>query len=249
MPKVALFITCLTDQFYPHVGVAVTKILQHFGCDVEFPQSQTCCGQPFFNNGFQPQAAQLAKRMIEIFQPYPYVVTPSGSCCAMVREQYHELFHNDPQWNAPMEQLRSKTYEFVEFLDKILKVDLHQFSLPSPREITYHYTCHLRGIGVKDEGARLLKQIGNVQFKPLEKTDQCCGFGGTFAIKYPAISGAIVEDKINCIAATGAKTVICNDAGCTMNISGMCHRRSVPAGVKHIAELMAEAMKIPTDRW
>jgi L-lactate dehydrogenase complex protein LldE len=148
-----------------------------------------------------------------------------------------------------MEQLRSKTYEFVEFLDKILKVDLHQFSLPSPREITYHYTCHLRGIGVKDEGARLLKQIGNVQFKPLEKTDQCCGFGGTFAIKYPAISGAIVEDKINCIAATGAKTVICNDAGCTMNISGMCHRRSVPAGVKHIAELMAEAMKIPTDRW
>ena len=247
--RVALFITCLTDQFYPHVGVAVTKILQHFGCDVEFPQSQTCCGQPFFNNGFQPQAAQLAKRMIEIFQPYPYVVTPSGSCCAMVREQYHELFHNDPQWNAPMEQLRSKTYEFVEFLDKILKVDLHQFSLPSPREITYHYTCHLRGIGVKDEGARLLKQIGNVQFKPLEKTDQCCGFGGTFAIKYPAISGAIVEDKINCIAATGAKTVICNDAGCTMNISGMCHRRSVPAGVKHIAELMAEAMKIPTDRW
>jgi L-lactate dehydrogenase complex protein LldE len=249
MPKVALFITCLTDQFYPHVGVAVTKILQHFGCDVEFPQAQTCCGQPFFNNGFQPQAAQLAKRMIEIFQPYPYVVTPSGSCCAMVREQYHELFHNDPQWNAPMEQLRSKTYEFVEFLDKILKVDFHQFSLPDPREITYHYTCHLRGIGVKDEGARLLKQIGNVQFKPLEKTDQCCGFGGTFAIKYPAISGAIVEDKINCIAATGAKTVICNDAGCTMNISGMCHRRNVQAGVKHIAELMAEAMKIPTDRW
>ncbi len=187
--------------------------------------------------------------MIEIFQPYPYVVTPSGSCCAMVREQYHELFHNDPQWNAPMEQLRSKTYEFVEFLDKILKVDFHQFSLPAPREITYHYTCHLRGIGVKDEGARLLKQIGNVQFKPLEKTDQCCGFGGTFAIKYPAISGAIVEDKINCIAATGAKTVICNDAGCTMNISGMCHRRNVPAGVKHIAELMAEAMKIPTDQW
>ena len=249
MPKVALFITCLSDQFYPHVGVAVTKILQHFGCDVEFPQAQTCCGQPFFNNGFQPQAAQLAKRMIEIFQPYPYVVTPSGSCCAMVREQYHELFHNDPQWNAPMEQLRSKTFEFVEFLDKILKVDFQQFSLPAPREITYHFTCHLRGIGVKDEGARLLKQIGNVQFKPLEKTDQCCGFGGTFAVKYPAISGAIVEDKVNCIAATGAKTVICNDAGCTMNISGMCHRHNVPAGVKHIAELMAEAMKIPTDRW
>jgi L-lactate dehydrogenase complex protein LldE len=249
MPQVALFITCLTDQFYPHVGVAVTKILERFGCEVQFPKAQTCCGQPFFNNGFQPQARELATRMIEIFQPYPYVVTPSGSCCAMVREQYHELFHGDPQWQSPMEQLRAKTYEFVEFLDKVLKVDFHQFSLPSPREITYHYTCHLRGIGVHDEGARLLKQVGNVQFKPLEKTDQCCGFGGTFAIKYPAISGAIVEDKVACIAATGAGTVICNDAGCTMNISGMCHRRGVTTRVKHIAELMAEAMGIATDSW
>ena len=187
--------------------------------------------------------------MIEIFQSYPYVVTPSGSCCAIVRKQYHELLHGDPQWQKPMNELRSKTYEFVEFLDKVLKVDFQQFKLPAPREITYHYTCHLRGIGVKDEGARLLRQIGNVEFKPMEKTDQCCGFGGTFAVKYPAISGAIVEDKINCIALTGAQTVICNDAGCTMNISGMCHRRGVAAGVKHIAELMAEAMGIPTDQW
>lgn len=249
MPRVALFITCLTDQFYPHVGVAVTKILEHFGCQVVFPQAQTCCGQPFFNNGFPSEARALATRMIEIFQPYPHIVTPSGSCCAMVREQYHELLHDDPHWQKPMNELRTKTYEFVEFLDKILKVDFQQFKLPAKREITYHYTCHLRSIGVKDEGARLLRQIGNVEFKPMEKTDQCCGFGGTFAVKYPAISGAIVEDKINCIARTGAQTVICNDAGCTMNISGMCHRHGVVTGVKHIAELMAEAMGIPTDQW
>jgi L-lactate dehydrogenase complex protein LldE len=249
MPKVALFITCLSDQFYPHVGVAITKILERFGCEVEFPRAQTCCGQPFFNNGFQPQARELAKRMVEVFKPYSYVVTPSGSCCAMVREQYHELFHGDAQWEHSIRELSAKTFEFVEFLDKILRVDFHQFSLPSPREITYHFTCHLRGIGVKDEGARLLTQIANVQFKPLEKTDQCCGFGGTFAVKYPAISGAIVEDKVNCIAATGAQTVICNDAGCTMNIAGMCHRRGVAANVRHIAELMAEAMGIATDRW
>jgi len=187
--------------------------------------------------------------MIEIFESYPYVVTPSGSCCAMVREQFHELLHSDQEWQKPMESLRAKTYEFVEFVDKILKVDFQQFSLPVPRDVAYHYTCHLRGIGVKDEGVRLLRQIGNVQFKPMEKTDQCCGFGGTFAIKYPAISGAIVEDKVNCIQATGADTLICNDAGCTMNISGMCHRRGMKTSVKHIAELMAEAMGIETAAW
>jgi L-lactate dehydrogenase complex protein LldE len=249
MLQVALFVTCLTDQFYPHVGVAVTKILERFGCEVRFPQTQTCCGQPFFNNGFHSEARELAKGMIEIFEPYPYVVTPSGSCCAMVREQYHELLHADPQWQKPMESLRAKTYEFVEFLDKVLKVDFRQFSLPEARDIAYHYTCHLRGIGVKDEGVRLLRQIGNVQFKPMDKTDQCCGFGGTFAIKYPAISGAIVDDKVNCIQATGANTLICNDAGCTMNISGMCHRRGMQTSVKHLAELMAEAMGIDVGAW
>jgi L-lactate dehydrogenase complex protein LldE len=249
MTQVALFITCLTDQFYPHVGVAIAKILEHFGCEVVFPQPQTCCGQPFFNNGFHPESRVLATRMIEIFQPYQYVVTPSGSCCAMVREQYHQLLHDDPEWQQPMDSLRSKTYEFVEFLDKVLKVDFHQFKLPARQEITYHYTCHLRGIGVKDEGVRLLRQIGNVEFKPMEKTDQCCGFGGTFAVKYPAISGAIVEDKVNCIARTGAQTVVCNDAGCTMNISGMCHRRGTQTQVKHIAQLMAEAMGIDSGAW
>ena len=126
---------------------------------------------------------------------------------------------------------------------------MSKLSLPRAEPITYHYTCHLRGIGVKDEGVRLMRQIGNVDYKPMEKTDQCCGFGGTFAVKYPAISGAIVEDKVNCIAATGAPTLICNDAGCTMNISGMCHRRGVGVQTKHIADLMAEAMGIDVTQW
>jgi L-lactate dehydrogenase complex protein LldE len=248
-PRVALFVTCLTDQFFPSVGVAVTKILEHFGCEVCFPKEQTCCGQPHFNNGFHPEARELAKRMIRIFEPFDYVVTPSGSCCAMVREQFHQLLSGDAQWNHAEQRLRSRTFEFVEFLDKILKVDLSQFKLPATQSVTYHYTCHLRGIGVKDEGMRLLGQIGNVDLRPMEKTDQCCGFGGTFAVKYPAISGAIVEDKINCIAKTGAATLICNDAGCTMNISGMCHRKGMETRVKHIAELMAEAMRISLDAW
>jgi L-lactate dehydrogenase complex protein LldE len=247
--NVALFITCLTDQFYPHIGVAVTKILEHFGCKVHFPREQTCCGQPFFNNGFHDESRELAKRFIQIFEPCEYIVTPSGSCCAMVREQFEFLLKNDHAWEHGLHQVTSRTYEFVEFLDKVLKVDFSQFNLPKPQPITYHYTCHLRGIGVKDEGVKLLKQIGGVDFKPLEKTDQCCGFGGTFAVKYPAISGAIVEDKADCIAATSADTVICNDAGCTMNISGMLHRRNQPTKVRHIAEIMAEAMGIELHKW
>jgi L-lactate dehydrogenase complex protein LldE len=247
---VALFITCLTDQFYPQVGIAVTKILERFGCRVRFPRAQTCCGQPFYNNGFQDEARDLAKRLIEVFEPYVlaggYIVTPSGSCCAMVREQFEQLLGQDHAWHHGVHRVASRTYEFVEFLDKVLKVDLATLKLPTPQTVSYHYTCHLRGLGVKDEGVRLLRQIGGVDFRPLEKTDQCCGFGGTFAVKYPEISGAIVEDKTQCIAATGAQTLVCNDAGCTMNISGMCHRQGVKTQVRHIAELMADAMGLDT---
>ena len=246
---VALFITCLTDQFYPRVGVAVTKILEHYGCRVSFPETQTCCGQPFYNNGFHPEARELAKRMVEIFEPYDYVVTPSGSCCAMVREHFPHLLHEEHAWEHGMHKLTSRTYEFVEFLDKVLKVDLSKLSLAQPETLTYHYTCHLRGIGVKDEGVKLLCQLGNVDFRPMEKTDQCCGFGGTFAVKYPAISGAMVEDKVNCITATGAAVTVCNDAGCTMNISGMCHRQGMDVRTRHFAEVMAEAMGIDIQGW
>jgi L-lactate dehydrogenase complex protein LldE len=251
MPKktVALFVTCLTDQFYPHVGIAVTKVLEHYGCDVVFPEQQTCCGQPFYNNGYPEQTKELAKRMVEIFEPFEYVVTPSGSCCAMVREHFPHLFHGDHAWESGVHRITSRTFEFVEFLDKVLKVDLSALRLPEPETLTYHYTCHLRGIGVKDEGVRLLKQMGNVEFRAMEKTDQCCGFGGTFAVKYPAISGAIVEDKVKCIQATAAATTICNDAGCTMNISGMCNRAGVKTRVRHIAELMCEALGMDCAGW
>jgi len=244
--KVALFITCLTDQYYPKVGVAVVKILEKLGCEVVFPGDQTCCGQPFYNNGFHDDARDLAKRFIKIFEPFDYIVSPSGSCCAMVREQFHELFHKDPEWEKPSDAVRHKTYEFIEFLDKILKVDAASLGLKLPEagSFTYHYTCHQRGLGMKEESVNLLKQIEGVNFVPLEKTDQCCGFGGTFAIKYPAISGAIVEDKVQCIEKTGAATTICNDAGCTMNIAGMCNRAGVKTNVRHLAEVIAEAMGI-----
>jgi len=243
-PKVALFVTCLTDQFYPRVGIAVAKVLENLGCRVEFPLEQTCCGQPFFNNGFKAETEPLAKRMIELFGPYDFVVTPSGSCCAMLREHYPELLKGQRPWEAAAVRLAERSFEFVEFLDRALRVDFSKLKLPETQSITYHYTCHLRGIGVTDEGVKLLRQIGNVDFRPMEKTDQCCGFGGTFAVKYPQISGAMVEDKVKCIAASGATTLVCNDAGCSMNISGMCNRKGVNTQTKHIAELIAMAMNL-----
>jgi L-lactate dehydrogenase complex protein LldE len=248
-PTVALFITCLTDQFYPRVGVAVTKILEYLGCLVKFPAGQTCCGQPFFNNGYPEEARRLARRMVELFSESDYVVTPSASCCAIVREHFPRLFAGEAPWEEQARRLAARTFEFVELLDKVLRVDFIAYKLPAPRSVTYHYTCHLRSIGGRDESVKLLGQIGNIDFRSMEKSEQCCGFGGTFAVKYPAISGAIVEEKTRNIAATGADTLVCNDAGCTMNISGMCHRRRVTAEVLHIAEVIAQAMALHIDGW
>jgi L-lactate dehydrogenase complex protein LldE len=242
-PRVALFVTCLTDQFFPRVAVAVTKILEHFGCEVDFPQRQTCCGQPMYNNGFPAEARELAKRWVEIFREYPYVVSPSGSCCAMVREHYPHLLNGEDAGMA------AKTFEFVEFLQKVLKVDVSKYALPAGRKVAYHYTCHLRGLGIGGQPPRILSQMANVQLMELERADQCCGFGGTFAVKYPVVSGAIVEDKTDCIARSGADTLICNDAGCAMNIAGMCRRRGMETRVVHLAELLAEAMGLDLDGW
>src|SRR3954451_12594494 len=163
--RVALFITCLSDQFYPRTGVAVTKILEHFGCQVDFPKSQTCCGQPVFNNGYPDEAKTLARKFVQDFESYEHIVTPSGSCCAMVREQFELLLKDDHAYHHGMELVRSHTYEFVEFLVKVLKVDLSGLNPPAPESMTYHYTCHLRGLGVKDEAVRLLEQVGNVELK------------------------------------------------------------------------------------
>ncbi len=246
--KVSLFITCLTDLFAPDVGLAVVKTLEYFGCTVDFPTAQTCCGQPSFNNGFPADARMLAKKMMDVFHDADYIVTPSGSCCAMIRDHYIELFHDDPDQRKLAEDFVARCYEYVEFLTKVLKVDLTGLALPKNQKVTYHYTCHLRGLGATGEPAiAMLKQLGAVEFLPLEKAEQCCGFGGTFALKYPDISGAMVRDKVQCGCQTGADTMVVNDAGCAMNIGGACHRMEAPFCVRHIAQIIDAAIAHHTE--
>jgi L-lactate dehydrogenase complex protein LldE len=238
--NVSLFVTCLTDTFYPRVGEAVVRTLERFGCPVDFPETQTCCGQPMFNSGCHGDAADLARRMIDAFEDSPVVVTPSGSCCAMIRDYYPELLGDDPAYRDRCRAFVDKTYEYAEFLLNKLNIDLaaHDCRWPGDERsarLTYHYSCHLRGLGMYDETSRLLKQIEGVEYVPLEKTDQCCGFGGAFAVKYPEISGSLVRDKIDCVQKTEADALICNDGGCSLNITGSIHRQGVRMPTLHIA--------------
>lgn len=240
--EVSLLVTCLTDAFYPRTGIAIVKVLEKLGCRVDFPRAQTCCGQPLWNNGFHNEARAVARRMIRVFERSDHVVTPSGSCAAMIRDYYDQMFASEPAWQVRAKKLAGKTCEFIEFLVKVLKVDLRQLGAQWPGRATYHYSCHLRGIGVTDEAIQVMKQIDGLEYNPLEKADQCCGFGGTFAIKYPQISGAMVRDKVGCIRDTGAAFVISNDSGCTMNLEGTCRREGLDVRFKSLAEVIAEAL-------
>ncbi len=265
--NVALFVTCLTDTFYPRAGIAAVKVLEKLGCTVAFPREQTCCGQPMFNNGFAAEAAALARRMVDIFEPYEHVVTPSGSCAAMVHDHYTRLLAEDPAYAARAARLVERTYEFHQFLVHVMRVDLRPMGVRWQGCVTYHYACHQRGIGVKspavadtigaasptlrldspmapdaDPAVHLMRQIDGLEYVQLPRADQCCGFGGTFAAKMPMISGAMVRDKVHCIASTGAPTCVCNEGGCTMNIAGAAHREGVPVRFTTLAEILAEGM-------
>lgn len=240
--RVSLFITCLGDSYFPRAGIAAVKVLEHLGCEVDFPAAQTCCGQPMHNGGFASDARALAARMVRVFAASAHVVTPSGSCAAMIRDNYPGLFQGDADAEAAASRLAAKTYEFAEFLHRVLRVDLRAMGVKWPGRATYHYSCHLRGIGMTDEAAVLLGQIQGLEYTPLEKAEQCCGFGGAFAAKYPDISGGMVRDKVACIRATGAQTVVSSEAGCTMNLAGACRREGCGVAFTSLAEIIAEGL-------
>jgi L-lactate dehydrogenase complex protein LldE len=237
--KASLFITCLIDQFFPEVGVSTVRVLNRLGVRVEFPPAQTCCGQPAFNSGFASEARQLAKRFIKIFERSEYVVAPSGSCTSMVRVYYPELLKDEGGWSERARALAARSYEFTEFLVNVLGVE--DVGASCKAKVALHQSCHLlRELNVRSEPQRLLSAVKGIDVVELERADACCGFGGLFSIKYPHISGGILDDKIEAIEKSGADIVVASDVGCLMHIAGGLSRGSRRARAMHIAELLAK---------
>jgi L-lactate dehydrogenase complex protein LldE len=230
-------ITCLGDALFPEVGVGTVKLLRRLGCEVDFPQAQTCCGQPHFNSGYRDFARDLARHTIHAFATGHKVVSPSGSCTAMVKLEYPELLHDDMVWHGRAEELAHRTHELSDFLVNVLGVE--DVGARFDGKATYHMACHLRGLGIQSEPERLLRRVKGLEYVPLERTDECCGFGGSFSVRYPGISGAMVQDKAAFIEKTGADVVVATDAGCLMNIGGCLRRRGSKVRFMHLAQILA----------
>jgi L-lactate dehydrogenase complex protein LldE len=238
---VALFITCLTDTFYPRVGEAVVRVLRHFGCHVRFPAEQTCCGQPAYNSGFHAEAAGLVRRMIAVFEPYERVVTPSASCATMVKQHGPELLAGDPGAHAGVQRLAAKTWEFATFLRDELKVDIGSL-LKFDEPVTFHYPCHARALYSLADLQGWLTGGNGRDVRVPRHADVCCGFGGVFAVEFPEVSSAMLRDKLAELSATGAELVICNEAACALQMMGGARRRGLRLRFKHLAECLAESL-------
>ena len=236
-PRVGLFVTCLVDLMRPSVGFAAVKLLEDAGCAVDVPV-QTCCGQPAYNSGDRGTTRDIAEATIEAFRGYDYVVAPSGSCAGMIKTHYPELFHDDPNWLPKANALAAKTHELVSFLVDVLGVT--QVDATFEGTVTYHDSCSgLRELGVKTQPRKLLATVEGLTLVEMAENDVCCGFGGTFAVKYSDISGAIVDAKAKNIAESGAPTVLAGDLGCLMNMAGKLSRDGTPIAVRHVAEVLA----------
>jgi L-lactate dehydrogenase complex protein LldE len=229
-------ITCLGDCVRPEAGKAVVRILRRLGHTIDFPASQTCCGQPMFNSGFADMAREQAKHTIRVFEGTQPVVVPSGSCAAMVKVEYPHLLAGDDEWHGRAIDLAERTFEFSDFLVNQLKVV--DVGAKYQGKVAFHFACHLRMLKQLTEVETLVRHVEGATYVPLARQDQCCGFGGSFAIRYPQISGNMVEDKIQCIVASGADCVVSTDAGCLMNIGGRMHRAGRVTELLHIAELL-----------
>ncbi len=239
MPQtVQLFITCILDTLYPETGEAVVRVLERAGVTVDFPRGQTCCGQPAFNAGMRSQARQMAIHTIRVFEAAPGpIVIPSGSCTAMIRHSYPELFSGDPKWLPRAQALAARSFEFSEFLVDVLGVT--DLGARFPGRITYHSSCHLlRELGVDQQPRALLAAVREAEFIELPYTQDCCGFGGVFSVEHPEISTAMLDRKIANIEASGVPIVVSCDAGCLTNINGGLHRRGKPQRVVHIADVL-----------
>jgi L-lactate dehydrogenase complex protein LldE len=241
--RVGLFVTCLVDLIRPAVGFAAAKLLADAGCCVDVPL-QSCCGQPAFNSGARALSCDLAAQVITTFEPYDFVVVPSGSCAGMLRVHYPELFRGDHNWQPRADAFAAKTYELVSFLTAVCGVERVTARLDTVA--TYHDACSgLRELRVHDEPRRLLASVEGLQLAEMRDADVCCGFGGTFCVKYPEISDAIVAKKAANIEASGARLLLAGDLGCLMNMAGKLRRQGSSIEVRHVAEVLAGMTDAP----
>lgn len=237
-PRVALFVTCLVDVFRPSVGFATVKLLEDAGCTVEVPEAQTCCGQPAWNSGDRADAQAIARQVIAAFEGYDYVVAPSGSCAATIAKDYAAMFEADDSWAERARALGARTHEITSFLTDVLGVTGVGGRVDA--RVTYHDSCSgLRSLGVQDQPRQLLASIEGLELREMAERDVCCGFGGTFCVKYPDISNVMVGDKTRNIADTGADLVLAGDLGCLMNMAGKLKREGSAVEVRHVAEVLA----------
>ncbi|MBT2291175.1 (Fe-S)-binding protein [Paenibacillus albidus] len=238
--KVSLFITCVSDAVFPRVGEAMARLLARYGVELDFPEVQTCCGQPAFNSGYWNEARAAAVTIIRAFEDSDFVIAPSGSCTGMLHH-YPKLFEHDPIHLAKAQELQQKSYEFTQFLVQVLGVT--DLGAVFPHRVTYHPSCHgTRILGIKDEPMLLMQNIKAMELVPLPFAEDCCGFGGTFAVKMSDISGAMVTEKSDHVLETEAEILTGLDMGCLMNIAGNLRYRDQPVRVMHLAELLYEGV-------
>lgn len=239
--KASLFITCIADLMYADVGKSVVRVLRRSGVDLDFPEGQTCCGQPAFSSGYYKEAAVVARKVIEVFEKSERVIIPSGSCAAMVHHGFPTLFANDPVWKKRSDEFVAKTYEFSQFIVDVLGIT--DVGATFPKKVTYHSSCHMtRLLGVEEQPKILLKNVKEIDFVELPFAFDCCGFGGTFSMKMADISGAIVEEKVDHIIETGAEVLVGSDLTCLMNIGGRLSRRGSPIKVMHLAQVLDQGV-------
>jgi L-lactate dehydrogenase complex protein LldE len=239
-PNVALFVTCLVDLFRPAVGFAAVRLLEAAGCTVTVPRAQTCCGQPAYNSGDREDATAIVRRSLPVLEPFDYVVAPSGSCAAMLKLHWPALVADEPGFSGQAVTVAAKTWELTAFLTDVCGME----SVDAAYEgiAAYHDSCSgLRELGVREQPRRLLRGVAGLTVKDLRAPEECCGFGGMFAVKYPDISGRMVSDKTDDIEATGADTLLAGDLGCLMNMAGKLKRRGSAIRVRHVAEILAGA--------
>ena len=242
--KVSLLVTCIVDMIYPQTGIAVVDILEHLNIEVEFPEGQTCCGQPAFNSGYRPEAKTVAIQTLKTFQNAEVIVCPSGSCSAMIRHEYPTLFKDDPNWESLAKHLASRTWEFTEYLVDGLGLRDLELALPSEQTFAFHDACHgLRLLGLGQASRTLLTNVQNATVTDLPDCDVCCGFGGTFSVKMPQVSNAMLQKKMKHIEDSDAETIVTGDVSCMTQMNGGLSRNNSTKRVRHIADVLAEGLK------